>query len=278
MCFNHFVKFVSSSWGYLVENNLPFWLPYLPSFAESIRNKCLEKGCFFPQHDNPNNGFNVSCFLDDTMNKTCRTAGGPAAPGVNAPRNDPLIQRAFYNGWAKTHGLKWQTCDGPNGMTLHAWGGVSLRHNDLETLRDSNLNNLLAQLQQGQVYIDMFINMNAYIFNCISVCMCMYKCSYIYVYAYSFYIPSTFLLHFRLFLLHSFYTFDYSFYIPSTLSTIPSTVLLHFRLFLLHSFYTFDYSFYIPSTLSIIPSTFLLHFRLFLLHSFYTFDYSFDVL
>ena len=30
--------------------------------------------------------------------------------------------------------MKWQTLDLPNGMNMHVWGPVSLRHNDIWTL------------------------------------------------------------------------------------------------------------------------------------------------
>jgi hypothetical protein len=89
------------NWGYLLTNNVAFWLPYLPMMAAALRNKLSEKGVEFPH-----GSFCVFGFIDNTMNSTCRPGGGPARDGTNAPRNDPLIQRAFYNGWKKLHSLK----------------------------------------------------------------------------------------------------------------------------------------------------------------------------
>jgi hypothetical protein len=89
-------------------------------------------------------------FIDNTMNATCRPGGGPTRDGFNAPRKDPLIQRAFYNGWKKLHGLKWQTVALPNGMLFHAWGPVSMRHNDLFTYRYSRINEIIARLQEDE--------------------------------------------------------------------------------------------------------------------------------
>ena len=63
-------------------------------------------GSYFPAAG-MDGGFAMCTFIDNTMNATCRPGGGP--DGRNAPRNDPLIQRAWYNGWKKLHGLKWQT-------------------------------------------------------------------------------------------------------------------------------------------------------------------------
>jgi hypothetical protein len=94
-------------------------------------------------------------FIDNTVNATCRPAGGPARSGPNAPRNDPLI-RAFYNGWKKLHGLKWQTVDLPNGMNLHVYGPVSCRRHDLLNLRESGINEKLATLS-GQLGVEYYV-------------------------------------------------------------------------------------------------------------------------
>lgn len=140
-CSNLFFRYMADHWGYLLTDNMRFWLPYLEGFAESMRLKLLALGC----DDFPEPGsFRCFGFLDNTLNMSCRPGGGPTQPGVDAPRNDPLLQRAFYNGWKKGHGLKWQTCTLPNGMDFHAWGPCSLRHNDLWTLRESALS---ARLQ-----------------------------------------------------------------------------------------------------------------------------------
>ena len=139
-----FLDYMVNDWGYLITNNWDFWLPYLPQCAEAIRNQCVTQGVVFPEE------FMIFGFLDNTMHKTCRVGGGASAPGANAPRNPALLQQAWYNGWKKLHGLKWETVDLPNGMIAFAWGPVSVRHNDLFTLRHSKLNDLLRDLQLGQ--------------------------------------------------------------------------------------------------------------------------------
>lgn len=103
MAFNSFLDFMIDRWSYLLVDNLNFWKPYLADCAQSIRNKCFEKGCYFPDSRSPG-GLRVAGFIDNTMNATCRPGGGPARDGIDAPRNDPLIQRAWYNGWKKLHG------------------------------------------------------------------------------------------------------------------------------------------------------------------------------
>ena len=122
------------NWAYLLQDHLSFWLPFLPEFAEKVRAKLQAKGVFFEP-----GSFRVFGFTDNTMNATCRPGGGPTRTGEDAPRNDPMIQRAWYNGWKKLHGMKWQTVDLPNGMNMHVWGPVSIRHNDIWTLEVHSL-------------------------------------------------------------------------------------------------------------------------------------------
>ena len=130
--FNIFIGFILMNWAYLLLDHLKFWKPYLKGFAESIRQQVVSMGCYFPSAGTEG-GFAVCAFIDNTMNATCRPGGGPARDGKSAPRNDPLIQQAWYNGWKKLHGLKWQTVDFPNGMNGHVYGPISVRRNDLTT-------------------------------------------------------------------------------------------------------------------------------------------------
>ena len=131
-----------------------FWKPYMASYAESIRQRLLRLNCpFLPA--GTNGGFAVFAFIDNTMNASCRPGGGPARDGRNAPRNDPNIQRTWYNGWKKIHGLKWQSVDIPNGMNFHVYGPLGVRRNDLTSARWSDINDKLAALQEaeGQQYV-----------------------------------------------------------------------------------------------------------------------------
>jgi hypothetical protein len=48
-CFNCFLSFMVNNWGYLLTNNLVFWLPYMKDCAMAIARKCLELGCYFPE-------------------------------------------------------------------------------------------------------------------------------------------------------------------------------------------------------------------------------------
>jgi hypothetical protein len=145
-CFHCFLSFMVNSWGYLLTNNCEYWLPFIPDCAKAIAEKCASLGCEFPD-----GAFNIFAFVDNTMNATCRPGGGPVGDGVGARRNDPLLQQAWYNGWKKLHGMKWQTVDLPNGMNYHCWGPFSVRQNDLYSFRHSNINALIAASQAGQL-------------------------------------------------------------------------------------------------------------------------------
>ena len=162
MAFNAFLDFMVDKWSYIIMDNLNFWLPYLPDCAQAIRDKCLDKGCHFPDARSPG-GLRVAAFIDNTMNATCRPGGGPARDGRDAPRNDPLIQRAWYNGWKKLHGMKYQTLDMPNGMNLHVWGPISVRHNDLTSLRDSDINQKIVDMQINQPFQWVIYGDSAYV-------------------------------------------------------------------------------------------------------------------
>jgi len=121
-----FFEYMWKWWSYLLFDHVRFWISRIPVMAEAIRLIKLEQlGCFFPPGT-----FRVFAFIDNTMNATCRPGGGPARDGAHAPRNDPEIQRAWYNGWKKVHGLKWQTIDLPNGTNLKVDGPFSVRDND----------------------------------------------------------------------------------------------------------------------------------------------------
>jgi hypothetical protein len=137
---------------------MDFWKQHLFYFAQCIRTKCISKGIIFP------NSFRVFGFIDNTMNATCRPGGGPMRDGTEAPRNDPLIQRAWYNGWKKLHGMKWQTVDLPNGMNFHVWGPISIRHPDIISLRESHINDLLQGLQLGEDVQYVIYGDSAYIY------------------------------------------------------------------------------------------------------------------
>ena len=153
--FYWFLDFMIQKWGYLLLNNREFWLPRMVESAEAIRVKLatLPTIAYRQQDHLPANqvgGFAVFGFIDNTMVAMCRPGGGPRTEGVQAPRHDPLLQRAWWTGWKKLHGMKWQTVTMANGMDFEVWGPASVRRNDLYTLSKSRILEKLAELQQDQ--------------------------------------------------------------------------------------------------------------------------------
>lgn len=150
-CCNHMVYFICRAWGYLLRDNLEFWLPHFPLFCEKIKLKVEKQvGRIVSLEEDAENGFSIFGFIDNTISAICRPASGPAAPGgPNAPRQDPLIQQAFYTKFKKLHGVKFQVIALPNGMFLHVQGAISARNNDVINLRESDILNILRNLQEG---------------------------------------------------------------------------------------------------------------------------------
>jgi hypothetical protein len=132
--FRHFLEFMCQNWGRLLEDNLEYWKPFFASCANSVHQK-LEVDYHIEVP-----GCNVFAFIDNTLYTCCRPGG-----------EDYLLQEAFYTGWKKIHGLKFQTIDLPNGMTAHSFGPMSVRHNDSHSLIASDINAKLALLQAHDV-------------------------------------------------------------------------------------------------------------------------------
>jgi hypothetical protein len=140
--FNWFIRHMIDNFAYLLTDNLDYWLPDFPHFSECIREKLAEvSGVVYPE-----NGYRVCAFYDDTVLKVCRPGSGPNPDGT---RKDTNIQRAFYNGWKKQHGIKFQSLEAPNGMCMHMFGPMSCRRSDVELIELSGLNEKLQELQLG---------------------------------------------------------------------------------------------------------------------------------
>lgn len=76
--------------------------------------------------------------------------GGGGGEGESAPRVNPEIQQAWWTGWKKLHGLKFQTVILANGMDFKIYGPVSVRHNDAYTLGRSRIEEKIEYLQRNQ--------------------------------------------------------------------------------------------------------------------------------
>ena len=152
LAFYWFLDFMINNWGYLITNNREYWLPFLEESAEAIRNKLAtlpnEGNRLFFDAAGTITGFAIALFIDNTIFAMCRPGGGPMTDGEQAQRISKLMQQAFWTGWKKLHGLKWQTVLLANGMDFEVWGPASVRRNDNFTLHRSGIENKLAELQR----------------------------------------------------------------------------------------------------------------------------------
>ena len=71
--------------------------------------------------------------------------------GLQAPRNDDELQRAFYQRRGRIHGLNWLISSAPDGMIMFAWGPTSARRHDAMVYHKSGLNPAMRDLQVGNV-------------------------------------------------------------------------------------------------------------------------------
>jgi hypothetical protein len=145
--FNWFMKYLRTQWGHLITNSWAFWRPHLEEFTEKIRLKIEAKSDGNIVY--PPGGMSLFGFLDDTSQSTCRVGGGPAERGEDAIRFNSLLQMAFYSGYKKNHGVKFQSVELPNGMAIDFYGPLSIRHSDTELVTYSNLEEKLRVLSDG---------------------------------------------------------------------------------------------------------------------------------
>jgi hypothetical protein len=157
--FHWFIQFMVTNWLYLLTNNIEYWNEDIEYFCERIRYKlqCIIR----KKNHNDNifvtslkedavNGFKIFAFIDSAPFRTTRPGGGPVHPGgEGAARHNSLEQRAFYSGYKKLHGVKLQTSTLPNGITLHCFPPVSVRHHDKTVLETSGLLQNLLEAQQN---------------------------------------------------------------------------------------------------------------------------------
>ena len=156
--FKWFLNFMIFNWAYLLLNNMQWWKPRLSISCEAIRKKLQTlnnanwRQFHEPARGQINNmgimvvfGFLVALFIDCTMFAFCRP-GGVQREGPAAPRVAKEVQEAWWNGWKKLHGMKWQTLILACGMDFHVWGPLSCRRNDLTFLAQSGVQRKLVEL------------------------------------------------------------------------------------------------------------------------------------
>ena len=132
-----------------------------PVFYDAIKQK-VQRGYY---HDvNENNGtiqytsgldflpFDLFGFIDCSIDAICSPFSGPAGDfeGCGRKPEHDIIQRAFYTGYKKLHGIKVETVFLPNGIST-LFGPVSARVPDVSgVLQMSKLNDFLVAIQQNR--------------------------------------------------------------------------------------------------------------------------------
>ncbi len=142
LAFKLFCEFFYENWIYLITDNMDYWRPQFPMFAQAVEEKVnrYQPGAI------PRGTNQVICFIDNTCISTARPGGGPNHR--NGHRWSSLIQRSFYNGWKSIHGIKVQTLDLPNGMNLHVSKAHSLRHNDIWMFHQTHIEEKFETVNQ----------------------------------------------------------------------------------------------------------------------------------
>jgi hypothetical protein len=142
--FTIFNKHLLQNCVHLITDNWHTWQPKLPDFAEAYGNKMVELSGL-----NEFSQTSISCLFDCTVIQISRPCATPLeGAGPDAGPNN-YIQMAFYNGWKHHHGIKYLSVEAPNGLCMYLYGPRSFKDSDLRLLRESDLNNTLANLQLG---------------------------------------------------------------------------------------------------------------------------------
>lgn len=96
--------------------------------------------------------FDLFGFIDCSIDKISRPLSGPDGDfeGCGRKEYEEIVQRAFYTGYKKIHGIKVETVLLPNGISP-VFGPVSARRFDITgVLQMSRLNEFLVAIQQNR--------------------------------------------------------------------------------------------------------------------------------
>jgi hypothetical protein len=145
--FHYFISYMIQHFAHLLTDNLEYWLPSFRHFADCIRTK-------FVAHTGLHQVANlVMLFIDGNDTRSSRPGGGPMESGVNAPRYNQNLQRAFFNMYRHFHGIKQLTITAPNGMTIWYFGVMSRRRNDNFLVAESGIDDKLRALQEDELFV-----------------------------------------------------------------------------------------------------------------------------
>ena len=143
---------------------MKYWVDDMTEFRRSIHRKITSPPCELETWANTGNidsehglymisipfeEFYIGFLLDDTDVRSSRPGSGPNGNYVGALRRigAQLFQRAFYSGYFRGHGLKFQNVLLPNVLYGSVWG-ASLSYNDTGILNMSGLVDYLYSILQ----------------------------------------------------------------------------------------------------------------------------------
>lgn len=138
--FNGFIEYLYENFMGLINNNIK---KYIELFEESYKKIYSMAYAANDNHLHPFNwnSFRVCCFLDCKNIQIDRPGGGEVyLNGIKIGRLDNDVQRAFFTGWKKFHGIKYQTVELPCGLTCDVFGPETSRNNDNSLYNNSNIN------------------------------------------------------------------------------------------------------------------------------------------
>ena len=150
-----FVNFYNKISG----NSMEMWAGKMVDFRRLMHRKITSPPCDLETWSNlgaideelglylvdiPFESFLCAMLVDDTNVNTTRPGSGPDGDYVLAPRRmgGYFIQRAFYSGYFRGHGLKYQHILLPNGLFGSVWG-TSQSYNDVGIANMSGLEDYL---------------------------------------------------------------------------------------------------------------------------------------
>jgi len=132
----------------LWKSYLGAWAPYFKRWSKMIKKRMAHRpngkfGYAFGRRCNP------CAFIDCCQFKDFHRPGaGPLSGGSNAPRraNHYDMQRAFYNGWGHTNGMKAEAAVAPVGLYIWLVTPLTIRWNDLTCAKKSRVAETLERV------------------------------------------------------------------------------------------------------------------------------------
>ena len=132
-------NYIRTRIGDLIKNNWDFWKDDFEEFTECIRKKVVEKS---------EGAIDYPPFFTLCLGLSMTRPFAPADPAEDLLRKVRMLS-AFYSGYKKHHGIKFQSVELPNGMCADLFGPKSYRESDVDLLTASGLVPALFEVTRG---------------------------------------------------------------------------------------------------------------------------------